>query len=607
MGELADANGEVTRLTGELSTATGDVTRLMGELADANGEVTRLTGELADANIRIGELEARVAELEAGTAPDVLDPIKEAASDAHTAANDAYMAAGMAADAAETADDNRATVQTGEANSVYDATMARASADAAMQAAADALAASNAAQAAGNASDATAERVKAEAARDAAMTAQTEAEGHRDNAVMDSMAELKIDGTMKSVGDTTIDATAGASSIIIDGQATVTGLLESMNPEQTVAAVAGVDFVANTDPAADVAYVQAVAERTFDIGKVVDSADDTARLMLVTQYAGSKAVKVFAYAEADPDVNSTADGRTGTVMGKITLDDGDAETTDTNNTSLRSVGTFYHAGEATDTAGLSSALVVGDEAESMTVYSYVDDQDNTDPTDDVTVYLVMDSQRTAGGTTTYVYRSVDIMAAASDATTDGTAEGVQITANIPEATDYDHIHFGVWAGLKAAAKNGDQDIADLGIGFVQSIGDGMTGADMPNNGSGTYTGNWVAAIQAADVDGNGAITLTSGAASLMADFGDGEITATLTGLATLEGDISGSEFSGTKATVADDNTSNLTASSDDVAFSGSFMGGFYGSKAAEAGGVFDFASEDNEAGAFRGAFGADRK
>ena len=47
-------------------------------------------------------------------------------------------------------------------------------------------------------------------------------------------------------------------------------------------------------------------------------------------------------------------------------------------------------------------------------------------------------------------------------------------------------------------------------------------------------------------------------------------------------------------------------------FTGSFSGGFYGTKAAEAGGIFDFASDDdndgaNEGGAFRGAFGADRK
>ena len=44
----------------------------------------------------------------------------------------------------------------------------------------------------------------------------------------------------------------------------------------------------------------------------------------------------------------------------------------------------------------------------------------------------------------------------------------------------------------------------------------------------------------------------------------------------------------------------------DGTFTGSFSGGFYESKAAEAGGVFDFTSEAAEDGAFRGAFGADR-
>ena len=39
---------------------------------------------------------------------------------------------------------------------------------------------------------------------------------------------------------------------------------------------------------------------------------------------------------------------------------------------------------------------------------------------------------------------------------------------------------------------------------------------------------------------------------------------------------------------------------------GEFSGGFYGAKAAEAGGVFAFTSEDQEAGEFSGAFGADR-
>ena len=185
-----------------------------------------------------------------------------------------------------------------------------------------------------------------------------------------------------------------------------------------------------------------------------------------------------------------------------------------------------------------------------------------------------------------------------------------MTAKIPQAADYKHIHFGVWAGLGEAKKDGSQVPADLGIGFVQNFsGEGMTpigggSDDMPNGGTGTYNGNWVATVQAANDDGNGKVTLETGMASLTADFGKGNITASLTALATLKGDISGNTFSGDKA-------STITHSllDNDADFEGSFGGGFYGAKAAEAGGIFDFASDDgnNEGGAFRGAFGADKK
>ena len=182
-----------------------------------------------------------------------------------------------------------------------------------------------------------------------------------------------------------------------------------------------------------------------------------------------------------------------------------------------------------------------------------------------------------------------------------------MTAKIPEATDYKHIHFGVWAALGEAEMDGSQELSDLGIGFVQSIGDGLTGADMPNNGDAEYSGNWVAAVRAADEDGNGGISLESGPASLKADFEKADITATLTGLATLEGDIAGNTFDGTKATVGAevaDNPHGLTVGGE---FTGEFSGGFYGTKAAEAGGVFAFTSEDQEAGEFSGAFGADKE
>ena len=61
------------------------------------------------------------------------------------------------------------------------------------------------------------------------------------------------------------------------------------------------------------------------------------------------------------------------------------------------------------------------------------------------------------------------MVEASDATTGGTAEEAHLTATIPDPAGYKHIHFGVWAALGEAAKDGTQKIANLGIGFVQNF------------------------------------------------------------------------------------------------------------------------------------------
>ncbi len=188
---------------------------------------------------------------------------------------------------------------------------------------------------------------------------------------------------------------------------------------------------------------------------------------------------------------------------------------------------------------------------------------------------------------------------------DEVATEMGVRANVPEATDYQHIHFGVWAAPGDAEEDGTQTPANLGIGFVQNFsGEGLTGADMPNNGFAEFRGNLVAAVRAADADGNGDISLVSGDAGLVANFNKAEITATLDGLATLSGDIAGNTFSGTKATVMDNDRHGLDSGGK---FMGEFSGGFYGAKAAEAGGIFDFTSEDAEDGEFRGAFGADRK
>ena len=176
------------------------------------------------------------------------------------------------------------------------------------------------------------------------------------------------------------------------------------------------------------------------------------------------------------------------------------------------------------------------------------------------------------------------------------AKDVSVMAALPDAKEYEHLHFGVWAGLGDAEDDGSQELDDLGIGFVQSIGDGMT-ETMPNQGKASYTGDWVATVQQAN---EGAITLEHGPAELTADLDKETLKATLTGLATLTGDLDGNTFSGTKAAVVKGDPYGLNSSG---TFSGTFTGGFYGDKAVEAGGIFDFTSKDIADGAFRGALG----
>ena len=116
-----------------------------------------------------------------------------------------------------------------------------------------------------------------------------------------------------------------------------------------------------------------------------------------------------------------------------------------------------------------------------------------------------------------------------------------------------------------------------------------------NTGTASYKGNWVAVVLPGV--GDEPMALEGGAATLTANLDKSTLTAALTDLATLSGTIDGSTFEGTKATVAA-NEHGLTPGGD---FDGAFSGGFYGAKAAEAGGVFDFSSDNS--GAFRGAFG----
>ena len=526
--------------------------------------------------------------------PTDLEATQTAAADAAAAAMTASDNAAASASSAADATANIATLQTNG--------MAAAHAYAAHAAAGEAAdAASKAADASADAAAATTGAAAEEAwamadvAQKAAEAAGTTATEMADAALAAEMTELHIDGTVKTVGDSSVDAMAGPRSVATgsgaDAQTAITGLIESMNPMGTGEEIAGAAFVpaipdllgtAADESKPATAYQPAAVERTFAIGKTLDSSDDMARLMIVTDYAGTNMVRVYAPA---------ADEQTGTKAGYLTINGDDPLTTDTNNTALRSEGMFVAAQDDTTVDGeLGDADSIAATAKPVELFSYLD-------ATDVRQYATLTMTSTAGAVTTYTYATGH---AITTLVPDGPDEGdamdeVQVTASIPGPVAYEHLHFGVWAELGEANAEGAQDVAGFGIGFVQSIGDGMTGADMPNAGAANYSGNWVAVVlQGA---GDDSMALEGGAATLSANLDKLTLSATLTDLATLSGTIDGSTFEGTTATVAA-NEHGLTPGG---AFEGSFSGGFYGPKAAEAGGVFDFSSDNS--GAFRGAFG----
>ena len=280
-----------------------------------------------------------------------------------------------------------------------------------------------------------------------------------------AMAELMIDGTMKSVGETSIDAMAGPSSVTTgsgkNAQTVNTGLLESMNPMATGAMITGRDFTQavsddlNTevvDTAKAIPYKQAAAARTFAIGKTLDSSDDMARLMLVTDYADLNMVKVFS--EGDTSVAAVA----GTKAGYLTIEDDETTGPDVNNVALRSEGMFtpVSGGTAGELAPENEVVAT---AKPVEVFSY------TDPTDDAVKYATLRSTEVAGAKTTYSYTTgADIMHGVvqdgPDAETD--PEQAQVTSGIPGPVAYQHLHFGVWASLGEAAKDGAQKVTGHG-------------------------------------------------------------------------------------------------------------------------------------------------
>ena len=631
-GELSTANGMVTSLTGELATANGMVTSLTGELSTANGMVTSLTGELATANGMVASLtteldgdgtdanpglraqlataNARIAALEDGTAEDVLAPIKTAASDAATAAGTASTAAGTAAGEAETAAENRATIQTGDANSVMDADMARMKANTAADEAMKAATASQMAQDAMDADEARPQRTAAEAAQAEAEQAQMDAETAQGEAEADAMVELKIDDKTKSVGDTSITIDGQSRETTVNDVTRITGLLDGEDIQTPGArdingrplVFEGTTVSGRENTAADV-----------DAGFTYDSDDDSARVTLIHSYLGSTKQKQFVRSDDTTpfngdngarDIDAPGSGQAGgqdlppdndstndIPNGSVTIPASAAEYIDVDVTAIPKV-----AGSAFRSAVRATGVTTGPLPRATLHYVKSGAADTTtgdtdDGIDQTKIFLERDVE---AGVVTYNVVNV-----------------VEVT--IDNGAMFEHIHYGIWNGLSG---DGDNTVADLGIGFVQNYSDeGMTDV-MPNIGSATYNGNYVANVQVADVDGDGDITRTSGTSTMVANFAKSEVDvtlvhATLGGFVTLEGDIAGNTFSGDKMKLFDTDTTtegiqNASGLATGGKFDASFSGGFFGTLAAEAGGVFDISSEDNEDGAARGSFGGAR-
>ena len=227
--------------------------------------------------------------------------------------------------------------------------------------------------------------------------------------------------------------------------------------------------------------------REVNIGLVVDSDNDDARVALIKSYIGSRTVGGYTMSNAD---------RMATKSGVVTFD-GDNDNED-NDYRLRSAGEHFLVTNVDESGEIGTETEKG-----IAVFSYTyEDQDG----DDVTEYVrhVSTTTTTTDGvaTTIYAYQTVNVV------------KGIPL----PHGTDYAHIHYGVWASVgENDDVTGDQDVTELGIAFVQNFAGGMT-VEMPNNGTGDYGGNWIANIQEADGDGDGLIRQEDGVATMKANF-----------------------------------------------------------------------------------------
>ena len=420
----------------------------------------------------------------------------------------------------------------------------------------------------------------------AAGNQQTYAEMAQASAMTAAAGEIKIVDKTKTVGDTSITIDEMENMSTINGVTKLTGLLEEGITTPGAEIEGAMEVVANeqaTPPQAFVAAIPGAAERPLAIGFTYDSADDSARVTLVHSYAETKTVTAF-----DRSSNGALTGAKAGMVDGIDHDGDNGTTPEVSLPLKAAAGSFYRSGDLT----VDGRIGAMEKATPLLYYEtdagkvYVESTGTSEVTNEEGVFQ-------------HNYQTVTIRAG----------------AEIPDAAAYSHLHFGIWSGLNEADEDGLNALADLGIGFVAGLSD-MT-ANMPNFGSADFKGNWVANVQARDGDGDGDISPHDGVALMEANFAKATVGVTLSGLATLDGTIDGNTFSGTKAALAaadadEDSVEPRDMLGQDAKFMGNFSGAFFGNLAAEAGGVFDFASDDdndgaNEGGAFRGAFGADQK
>ena len=505
-----------------------------------------------------------------------------AATEAQTAATDAQ----TAADGAETARANRAAIQTGDfhaGNSGELADKTQDHATAAQDAADAAKTASDDAADATDVSSATRHLVMAEAAQTTAEKQQMYAETAQGNAMTAAAGEINIVDKTKTVDGTSIMIDEMEHSSTINGVTKLTGLQKAFKITTLGAAITGtpevtVDLQADPPRTKAADAIPGALMRTLDIGFAYDSEDDDARVTLVHSYAGTKTVTAFAD-NSETDLMGAP--------GKIDHDNDRAADSPTAQVVLAEASGTFVVSEG----GIADSNNIAAGSKPVTLYYYTNTEGEKE-------YVRVEGSVTdpATGAVTNTYQHV----------------GIRTGVKIPEAAEYSHIHFGVWSGLDGKA-DGTNTVSDLGIGFVANIGE--MSSNMPNFGSANYSGNWVANVQEMDDDGDGDISRRNGVASMDANFAKATVGVTLTGLASLDGTIDGNTFSGTKAALLNDEDvadEAVDMLGEDAKFVGNFSGAFFGNLAAEAGGVFDFASDDdndgaNEGGAFRGAFGADQK